>query len=68
MTKMLNIAKWIKTESVSKESKYIMIKVLAKEVITHTSACHYLDTMYYNSKIFMKQCTSMFASYLIQNI
>ncbi len=68
MTKMLTVAKWIKSESINKLIKYPLTRELAKQVITPTSACHYLDTMYYNGTMDMKQCKFMFNDHYKKNI
>ncbi len=60
MIKLMRVVKWILNESQNTKSNYPNAKLMANDLLTPSSACLYLNNMYYNNTLNNTLCIHYF--------
>ncbi len=67
MIKLLGVVKWIIRESKNLENKYPKTKDIVNNLITHKDACLYLNSMYCNNTLNLRDCVRTFKRHILNN-
>ncbi len=67
MIKLLGVVKWIIRESKNPDNKFPKTEDMVNNLITPRDACLYLNSMYYNNTLNLRDCVRTFKRHILNN-